>query len=51
MVVITFSPLSEKVNKNMALIHRQVKKSTLGKIVNNYPAYFVGSMLNFPEIM
>ena len=36
MFVITFSPLGEKVNTNMALIHRQVKKSTLGKIVNNY---------------
>ena len=37
MFVLTFSPLGEKVNTNMALIHRQVKKSTLGKIVNNYP--------------
>ena len=36
MFVLTFSPLGEKVNTNMALIHRQVKKSTLGKIVNNY---------------
>ena len=35
MFVLTFSPLGEKVNTNMALIHRQVKKSTLGKIVNN----------------
>ena len=38
MFVLTFSPLGEKVNTNMALIHRQVKKSTLGKIVNNYRA-------------
>ena len=37
MFVLTFSPLGEKVNTNMALIHRQVKKSTLGKIVNNHP--------------
>ena len=36
MFVLTFSPLGEKVNTNMALIHRQVKKSTLGKIVNNH---------------
>ena len=36
MFVLTFSPLGEKVNTDMALIHRQVKKSTLGKIVNNY---------------
>ena len=36
MFVLTFSPVGEKVNTNMALIHRQVKKSTLGKIVNNY---------------
>ena len=35
--MLTFSPLGEKVNTNMALIHRQVKKSTLGKIVNNHP--------------
>ena len=40
MFVLTFSPLGEKVNTNMALIHRQVKKSTLGKIVNNYPFLF-----------
>ena len=36
MFVLTFSPLGEKVNTNMAFIHRQVKKSSLGKIVNNY---------------
>ena len=36
MFVLTFSPRGEKVNTNMALIHGQVKKSTLGKIVNNY---------------
>ena len=36
MFVLTFSPLGEKVNTDMALIHRQVKKSTLGKIVNNH---------------
>ena len=36
MFVLTFSPLGEKVNTNMALIHRQVKKSTLGKIANNH---------------
>ena len=40
MFVLTFSPLGEKVNTNMALIHRQVKKSTLGKIVNNHRWHF-----------
>ena len=40
MFVLTFSPLGEKVNTNMALIHRQVKKSTLGKIVNNHPMFW-----------
>ena len=42
MFVLTFSPLGEKVNTNMALIHRQVKKSTLGKIVNNHRWSSVG---------
>ena len=40
--MLTFSPLGEKVNTNMALIHRQVKKSTLGKIVNNHPTRVIG---------
>ena len=35
MFVLTFSPLGEKVNTNMVLIHQQVKKSNLGKIVKN----------------
>ena len=35
MFVSTFSPLREKVYTNMVLIHQQVKKSTLGKIVKN----------------
>ena len=35
MFVLTFSPLSEKVNTIMVLIHQPVKKSTLGKIVKN----------------
>ena len=33
--MLTFSPLGEKVNTIMVLIHQQVKKSTLGKIVKN----------------
>ena len=36
MFVLTFSPLGEKVNTIMVLIHQPVKKSTLGKIVNNH---------------
>ena len=28
----------------MALIHRQVKKSTLGKIVNNHPKSLTGGL-------
>ena len=36
MFVLTFSPSGEKVNTNMVLVHREVKMSTLGKIVNNY---------------
>ena len=35
MFVLTFSPLGEKVNTIMVLIHQPVKKSTLGKIVKN----------------
>ena len=31
MFVLTFSPLGEKVNTIMVLIHQPVKKSTLGK--------------------
>ena len=37
MFVLTFSPLGEKVNTIMVLIHQPVKKSTLGKIVKNCP--------------
>ena len=33
--MLTFSPLGEKVNTIMVLIHQPVKKSTLGKIVKN----------------
>ena len=40
MFVLTFSPLSEKVNTNMGRNHQQVKKSTLGKIVNNHRLLF-----------
>ena len=36
MFVLTFSPSGEKVNTNMVLVHREVKMSTLGKIVNNH---------------
>ena len=35
MFVLTFSPLGEKVNTIMVLVHQPVKKSTLGKIVKN----------------
>ena len=38
MFVLTFSPLGEKVNTIMVLIHQPVKKSTLGKIVKNCPS-------------
>ena len=36
--MLTFSPSGEKVNTNMVLVHREVKMSTLGKIVNNHPS-------------
>ena len=50
MFVLTFSPLGEKVNTNMALIHQQVKKSTLGKIVNNCLfKILVRTMRNIPQ--
>ena len=35
MFVLTLSPSGEKVNTNMVLVHREVKMSTLGKIVKN----------------
>ena len=43
MFVLTFSPSGEKVDTNMVLVHREVKMSTLGKIVNNHPE--VGSQI------
>ena len=46
--MLTFSPLGEKVNTNMALIHQQVKKSTLGKIVNNHPRLL--TQLIYPSV-
>ena len=49
MFVLTFSPLGEKVNTNMALIHRQVKKSTLGKIVNNHPYTHINTITQLPS--
>ena len=39
MFVLTFSPLGEKVNTIMVLIHQPVKKSTLGKIIKNCPLF------------
>ena len=51
MFVLTFSPLGEKVNTNMALIHRQVKKSTLGKIVNNHPQNFEDKRIYFQKYL
>ena len=45
MFVLTFSPSGEKVNTNMVLVHREVKMSTLGKIVNNHPLLNAGALL------
>ena len=48
--MLTFSPLGEKVNTIMVLIHQPVKKSTLGKIVKNcrrcglHPVVFGGEI-------
>ena len=35
MFLLTFSPLGEKVNTNMALIHRQVKKRNIPFYIKN----------------
>ena len=47
MFVLTFSPLGEKVNTIIVLIHQPVKKSTLGKIVKNCPLFYTFHFLPF----
>ena len=49
--MLTFSPLGERVNTNMALNHRQVKKSTLGKIVNNHHDFLNNSIQPLAEFV